>query len=91
MKKKSTAKGTKVTYHRFSVVDTRKPMAKSVASVDAASPELTSLVQKKNLDLKRYSGKVVFKKAVPRSTKLDGSTSSKRLVVKNGQVIGAQG
>jgi hypothetical protein len=88
MKKQKAAAETKVTYHRFSIVDTRRPKTKSAGAVDAATPSLRKL---KNLDLKRYSGKVVFKKAVPRATSVDGGASSKRLIVKDGEVIGAQG
>jgi hypothetical protein len=91
MKKQKPATEAKVTYHRFSVIDARKPKTKSVSAVDAASPELNALVQEKGFDLKRYRGKVIFKRAVPKSTKLDGSAAAKRLIVKNGQVIGAQG
>jgi hypothetical protein len=90
MKKRKSAASTKVTYHRFAVVDTKKPRAKAV-SVDVASPKLEALRQMKGFDLKGFRGKVVFKRAVPRATKLDGSSASKRLVVKNGEVIGAQG
>ena len=88
MKNQKSAANTKVTYHRFSVVDTRRPKTKSDAAVDAATPSLRKL---KNFDLKKLGGKVVFKKAVPRATSMDGGASSKRLIVKNGEVIGAQG
>ena len=88
MKKQQGTAKPKVTYHRFSVVDTRRPKTKSAGAVDAATPSLRKL---KNLDLKRYTGKVVFKKAVPRATSVDGGASSKRLIVKHGEVIGAQG
>ena len=88
MKNQKSAANAKVTYHRFSVVDTRRPKTKSAGAVDVAAPSLRKL---KAIDLKRYGGKVVFKKAVPRSTSVDGGASSKRLIVKNGEVIGAQG
>lgn len=88
MKKQKSAANAKVTYHRFAVVDTRKPKTKSVSAVDAAAPSLKKL---KDINLKKYGGKLVFKKAVPRTTALDGSAASKRLIVKNGEVIGAQG
>ena len=88
MKNQKAAAKTKVTYHRFSVVDTRRPKTKSESAVDVATPSLRKL---KGLDLKQYGGKVVFKKAVPRATSMDGGASSKRLIVKNGEVIGAQG
>lgn len=88
MKNPKSAASSKVTYHRFSIVDTRKPKTKSASAVDAAAPSLKKL---KDINLKKYGGKLVFKKAVPRATALDGSSSSKRLIVKNGEVIGAQG
>jgi hypothetical protein len=88
MSNQKSATKTKVTYHRFSVVDTRRPKTKSETAVDAATPSLKKL---KSIDLKKYGGKVVFKKAVPRATSTDGGASSKRLIVKNGEVIGAQG
>ena len=91
MKKSKSDANAKVTYHRFAVVDTKKPKAKATGAVDAASPTLDALVQEKKIDLKRYRGKVVFKRAIPKTTKLDGSSSAKRIIVKNGEVIGAQG
>lgn len=90
--KKSTPSATpKVTYHRFAVVDTRKPKTTAAPATDAGGPKMAALMKMKDVDLKRYGGKVVFKKAVPRATGLDGASSSKRLIVKNGEVIGAQG
>ena len=50
MKKQQGTAKPKVTYHRFSVVDTRRPKTKSAGAVDAATPSLRKL---KNLDLKR--------------------------------------
>ena len=91
MKKPTPAAAPRVTYHGFAVVDTRKPKATAAPAADAGGPKMAALMKMKAVDLKHYGGKVIFKKAVPRTTTLDGASSSKRLIVKNGEVIGAQG
>ena len=82
----------KTNYHKFAVVDSVKSKPKTRPKVDAASPSLTVLQTKLAAKkLKKLSHTVVYKRAVPKTTAVDGSASSKRLLVERNRVIGAQG
>ena len=92
MKKKQPAQGTK--YHKFTVVESARRSWQARASTDAASPSLDVLRTKlggQSVDPKKIAGSVEFKRVVPKSKTMDGSASSRRLIVKKGKVIGAQG
>lgn len=81
-------------YQKFAVVDSARRTDHAQAAADTASPSLDALRAKlggKTIDVKKLAGKVEFKRAVPKSKMLDGSSTSKRLIVKKGKVIGAQG
>jgi hypothetical protein len=81
-------------YHKFTVVESARRTDQARATPDATSPSLDALRGKlggKVINLKQCKGKVEFKRAIPKSKVLDGSSSSKRLIVKQGKVIGAQG
>jgi len=82
----------KTSYHKFAVIDSVKSKPKARPKVDAASPSLTALQKKFGAKkLKKLSNTVVYKRAVPKTTAVDGSASSKRLLVERNRVIGAQG
>jgi hypothetical protein len=90
MKRKASTR--KASYHKFDVVDSLKPKAKARPKVDAASPPLTALQAKLGgKKLKKLAHTVTYKRAVPKTTAVDGSASSKRLLVERNRVIGAQG
>ena len=92
MKRKKTTAPKKASYHKFSVMDSLKPKASARPKVDAASPSLAMLQAKLGgKKLKKLSHTVVYKRAVPKTTAVDGSASSKRLLVERNRVIGAQG
>jgi len=81
-------------YHKFTVVDSARRNNQARATSDAASPSLDALRAKlggEAIKLKQCTGKVEFRRVVPKSKVLDGSSSSKRLIVKQGKIIGAQG
>ncbi len=87
--KRSTVK---TSYHKFAVIDSVKSKPKTRPKADAASPSLTTLQSKLGAKkVKKLSHKVVYKRAIPKTTAVDGSSSSKRLLVERNRVIGAQG
>jgi hypothetical protein len=81
-------------YHKFAVVDSARRVDKARVGSDAASPSLEALQSKlgvKRVDAGKLGGQLKYKRAVPKSKVLDGSASSRRLLVKGGKIIGAQG
>ncbi|HYE30061.1 MAG TPA: hypothetical protein VEH27_01410 [Methylomirabilota bacterium] len=89
MNKKKEASAAQ--YQKFKVIDVAARPGHSKSAADVISPTINVLQGKDAVNPEDLKGRVVYKRAVPNSRNMDGSSSSKSLIFKGGKLIGAQG